>query len=222
MEIRKINKSVNEIITGAEYLGQGASKEGYLKGDTVYKIPRGRYIIEDEGIELQFPSTMDEVDQFLFDVYDLSNYMVWPLGQFAIELIVWEAIQQLRREGLEINCFAEIKDYYYDKNGVIIIEQEATNVDYNYDDEAVKEAINNMRSEIDILIPILEERFNIKLRDIRSGNYGIAADGTAKLFDFGISTTTQLDSYGSYSCPNSYEDEYEYEYDDFGNSYEGE
>lgn len=218
MEIRKINKSVNEIITGAEYLGQGASKEGYLKGDTVYKIPRGRYIIEDEGICLKFPDTMDEVDQFLFDVYDLSNYMVWPLGQFAIELIVWEAIQQLRREGLEINCFAEIKDYYYDKNGVIVIEQEATNVDYNYNDEAVKEAINNMRSEIDILIPILEERFNIKLRDIRSGNYGIAADGIAKLFDFGISTTTQLDSYGSYSCPNSYEDEY----DDFGNSYEGE
>lgn len=220
MEIRKVGKSVNEIITGAEYLGQGASKEGYLKGDTVYKIPRGRYIIEDEGIELQFPSTMDEVDQFLFDVYDLSNYMVWPLGQFAIELIVWEAIQQLRREGLEINCFAEIKDYYYDKNGVIVIEQEATNVDYNYDDEAVKEAINNMRSEIDILIPILEERFNIKLRDVRSGNYGIAADGTAKLFDFGISTTTQLDNYGSYSCPDAYEDS---EYDEYDcNSYEGE
>lgn len=221
MEIRKVGKSVNEIITGAEYLGQGASKEGYLKGDTVYKIPRGRYIIEDEGIELQFPSTMDEVDQFLFDVYDLSNYMVWPLGQFAIELIVWEAIQQLRREGLEINCFAEIKDYYYDKNGVIVIEQEATNVDYNYNDEAVKEAINNMRSEIDILIPILEERFNIKLRDVRSGNYGIAADGTAKLFDFGISTTTQLDSYGSYSCPDAYEDSEYDEYDEC-NSYEGE
>lgn len=218
MEIRKINKSVNEIITGAEYLGQGASKEGYLKGDTVYKIPRGRYIIEDENLELAFPDTMEEVDQFLYDVYDLSRYMVWPLGQFAIELIVWKAIQQLRKEGLEINCLAEIKDYYYDKNGVIVIEQEATNADYNYDDEAVKEAIDNMRSEIDMLIPILEERFNIKLRDIRSGNYGIAADGTAKLFDFGISTTTQLDSYGSYSCPNSWEDEYEEEY----NSYEGE
>jgi hypothetical protein len=218
MKIRKINKSVNEIITGAEYLGQGASKEGYLKGDTVYKIPRGRYIIEDENLELAFPDTMEEVDQFLYDVYDLSRYMVWPLGQFAIELIVWEAIQQLRKEGLEINCLAEIKDYYYDKNGVIVIEQEATDVDYNYNDEAVKEAIDNMRSEIDTLIPILEERFNIKLRDIRSGNYGIAADGTAKLFDFGISTTTQLDSYGSYSCPNSWEDEYEEEY----NSYEGE
>lgn len=217
MEIRKINKSVNEIITGAEYLGQGASKEGYLKGDTVYKIPRGRYIIEDENLELAFPDTMEEVDQFLYDVYDLSRNMVWPLGQFAIELIVWEAVQQLRKEGLVINCLAEIKDYYYDKNGVIVIEQEATNVDYDYD-ETTKEAINNMRDEIDILKPILEERFNIKLRDIRSGNYGIAADGTAKLFDFGISTTTQLDSYGSYSCPNSYEDEY----DDFGNSYEGE
>ena len=217
MEIRKINKSVNEIITGAEYLGQGASKEGYLKEDTVYKIPRGRYIIEDEGIELKFPSTMDEVDQFLFDVYDLSNYMVWPLGQFAIELIVWEAIQQLRREGLEINCFAEIKDYYYDKNGVIVIEQEATDTHLTFEEEIGKQ-YHKMIEEIDALKPILEERFNIKLRDIRSGNYGLAADGKMKLFDFGISTTTQLDSYGSYSCPDAYEDEY----DDFGNSYEGE
>ena len=217
MEIRKINKSVNEIITGAEYLGQGASKEGYLKGDTVYKIPRGRYIIEDEGIELAVPNTMEEVDQFLYDVYDLSRYMVWPLGQFAIELIVWEAIQQLRREGLEINCFAEIKDYYYDKNGVIVVEQEATDTHLTFEEEIGKQ-YHKMIEEIDALKPILEERFNIKLRDIRSGNYGLAADGRMKLFDFGISTTTQLDSYGSYSCPNSYEDEY----NDFGNSYEGE
>lgn len=220
MEIRKVGKSVNEIITGAEYLGQGASKEGYLKGDTVYKIPRGRYIIEDEGIELEFPSTMDEVDQFLFDVYDLSNYMVWPLGQFAIELIVWEAIQQLRREGLEINCFAEIKDYYFDKNGVIVIEQEATEVDYPSGEE-YGERCDAMRNEIELLKPILEERFNVKLRDIRSGNYGLAADGKMKLFDFGISTTTQLDSYGSYSCPDAYEDDEYDEYDEY-NSCEGE
>lgn len=220
MEIRKVNRGVNEIITGAEYLGQGASKEGYLKGDTVYKIPRGRYIIEDEGIELKFPSTMDEVDQFLFEVFDLSNYMVWPLGQFAIELIVWEAIQQLRREGLEINCFAEIKDYYYDKNGVIVIEQEATEVDYPSGEE-YGERCDAMRNEIELLKPILEERFNIKLRDVRSGNYGLAADGRMKLFDFGISTTTQLDSYGSYSCPDSYEDSEYDEYDAY-NSYEGE
>lgn len=220
MEIRRIEKSVNEIITGAEYLGQGASKEGYLKGDTVYKVPRGRYIIEDEGICLKFPDTMDEVDQFLFEVFDLSNYMVWPLGQFAIELIVWEAIQQLRREGLEINCFAEIKDYYYDKNGVIVIEQEATEVDYPSGEE-YGERCDVMRNEIELLKPILEERFNIKLRDIRSGNYGLAADGRMKLFDFGISTTTQLDSYGSYSCPDAYEDDEYDEYDDC-NSYEGE
>lgn len=220
MEIRRIEKSVNEIITGAEYLGQGASKEGYLKGDTVYKVPRGRYIIEDEGICLKFPDSMDEVDQFLFEVFDLSNYMVWPLGQFAIELIVWEAIQQLRREGLEINCFAEIKDYYYDKNGVIVIEQEATEVDYPSGEEYGVRC-DVMRNEIELLKPILEERFNIKLRDIRSGNYGLAADGRMKLFDFGISTTTQLDSYGSYSCPDSYEDSEYDEYDAY-NSYEGE
>ena len=42
-----------------------------------------------------------------------------------------------------------------------------------------------------------------------------------KLFDFGISTTTQLDSYGSYSCPDAYEDSEYDEYDEC-NSYEGE
>ena len=135
MEIRKIDKIINEIITGSEYLGSGASKEAYLKNETVYKIPRGRYAIEDNPIlgDIVFPKTMEEVNSFLRDVERNYPQLVWPLGQFAIELLVWEAIQQLEKEGITINCIARIKDYYFDASGVIVIEQEPT-ISY-YDSE---------------------------------------------------------------------------------------
>lgn len=212
MKIKMINKSVNELIQGAEYLGCGASKEAYAKNGVVYKVPRGRYLIENTDIALNFPETIEEVDLFLDDVYCKMEQMVWPLGQFAIELIIWNAIQQLEKEGLQIDCFARITDYYLDKNGVIVIEQELTK-DFNGDNEDYDELFSNMTTELELLEPILKERFNIKLRDVRSGNCGVGADGKLKLYDFGISTTTMLDSYGGYSC---YEEE---EYCDY-NSYE--
>lgn len=204
MKIKKINKSIDEIIKGAEYLGNGASKEAFLKNGIVYKVPRGRYVIEGNVLEnygVTFPDTIEEVDKFLEEINDIDCAIVWPLGQFAIELIVWEAIQQLRAEGLKINCFAEIKDYYFDKNGVIVIEQEMTNEPlWNDEDD---ELWSDMIDEIHTLEPIFEERFNITLRDIRDGNCGVS-DGRLKLFDFGISTSTSLDDYGSYSQYNEY------------------
>lgn len=214
MEVRQINKSVEEIIGGGTYLGSGASKEAYLKNDIVYKIPRGRYLLQEGefGTNLHFPSTMEEVDFFLEEVSQYEEALVWPLGQFAIELIVWEAIKQLESEGLKINCFAKIKDYYLDRKGVIVIEQEKTTEPW--EDEEDDLLWDELRKEIRALEPILKERFNISLRDIRSGNCGKDSEGVLKLFDFGISTTTSLDSYGSYSdyCDDDY-DEY--------NSYEG-
>ena len=217
MEIRRINKSVNDLIQGAEYLGSGASKEAYAKNGIVYKVPRGRYIITqnvDSYIGLKYPTKMSEVDDFLMVVADTDEAMVWPLGQFAIELIVWNAIQQLRSEGLEINCFAEIKDYYMTADGVIVIEQEladGADVEYYHNEEA-EEQMSNLITELDLLEPILAERFDIKLRDIREGNCG-QVDGKMKLFDFGISTSTQLDSYGSYSSytEDSYSEENSWE-----------
>ena len=116
MKIRQINKSINEIITGASYLGNGASKEAYLKDGVVYKVPRGRYLIENTEVAMAFPNTVEEIDEFLAKIEEVIPQMVWPLGQFATELVVWEAIQDLRKKGLDINCFAEIKDYYFDKN----------------------------------------------------------------------------------------------------------
>lgn len=204
MEIRKINKTVDEILRGAEYIGCGASKEAYVKDGIVYKIPRGRYLIERNELNLYFPNFMDDVNDFLGEIYEEEEALVWPIGQFAIELIIWEAIQDLEEAGLDISCFARIKDYYFDANGVIVIEQELTEEMGDFEEDEFEELWSNFQTELKALEPILEEEYNIVLRDVRSGNCGFK-DGRIKLFDFGISITTQLDSYGSYS---DYEDMY--------------
>ena len=202
MEIRKINKTVDEILKGAEYIGCGASKEAYVKDGIVYKIPRGRYLIERNELNLYLPDFMDDVNDFLGEIYEEEEALVWPIGQFAIELIIWEAIQDLEKAGLDISCFARIKDYYFDANGVIVIEQELTEEMGDFEEDEFEELWSNFQTELKALEPILEEEYNIVLRDVRSGNCGFK-DGKIKLFDFGISITTQLDSYGSYS---DYED----------------
>lgn len=204
MEIRKINKTVDEILKGAEYIGCGASKEAYVKDGIVYKIPRGRYLIERNELNLYFPNFMDDVNDFLGEIYEEEEALVWPIGQFAIELIIWEAIQDLEKAGLDISCFARIKDYYFDANGVIVIEQELTEEMEDFEEDEFEELWSNFQTELKALEPILEEEYNVVLRDVRSGNCGFK-DGRIKLFDFGISITTQLDSYGSYS---DYEDIY--------------
>lgn len=204
MKIRKINKTVDEILKGAEYIGCGASKEAYVKDGIVYKIPRGRYLIERNELNLYFPDFMDGVNDFLGEIYEEEEALVWPIGQFAIELIIWEAIQDLEEAGLDISCFARIKDYYFDANGVIVIEQELTEEMGDFEEDEFEELWSNFQTELKTLEPILEEEYNVVLRDVRSGNCGFK-DGRIKLFDFGISITTQLDSYGSYS---DYEDIY--------------
>ena len=204
MEIRKINKTVDEILKGAEYIGCGASKEAYVKDGIVYKIPRGRYLIERNELNLYFPDFMDDVNDFLGEIYEEEEALVWPIGQFAIELIIWKAIQDLEKAGLDISCFARIKDYYFDANGVIVIEQELTEEMGDFEEDKFEELWSDFQTELKALEPILEEEYNVVLRDVRSGNCGFK-DGRIKLFDFGISITTQLDSYGNYS---DYEDMY--------------
>jgi hypothetical protein len=147
---------------------------------------------------LQYPSEHSEINDFLSAIYERSEDLVWPIGQFGIELVVWNAIMQLREEGLLIDELAEIKDYYLDRNGVIVIEQEATKQFYYSDTEENELAYDRMRESLRKLDTILEERFGIELRDIRQGNCGIV-DGKVKLYDFGLSTSTNLDRYGSYS-----------------------
>ncbi len=211
MDIKRINKKVEDILKGAEYLGCGASKEAFKKDNIVYKVPRGRSILQDSEFlpELQFPSEIDDVNEFLSIVCDWEEAMVWPLGQFAIELIVWNKLLQLEKEGIDISEFARINDYYITSDNVLVIEQEVADcksskdIWYPLDDDWDK-----LYAEVEALDPILEERFNISLRDVREGNCGYTEDGVLKLFDFGISTTTQLDSYGSYSDYGNESSEY--------------
>ena len=209
MKIRKEKRNIEEILSGAKYLGSGASKEAYEKDGVVYKVPRGRYLLQEGGFgeHLPYPNTIDEVDNFLEEVNSYEPALVWPLGQFATELVIWEAIKQLEKEGLEINCFARILDYYLDRQGVPVIVQESTEA-YWIDREDEADLWNQMKTELNLLRPILEERFNIILRDIRDGNCGYL-NNKLKLFDFGISVTTSLDDYGSYSDCNICDDEYE-------------
>lgn len=207
MEIKRIDRKVEDILRGAEYLGCGASKEAFEKDDIIYKVPRGRVILERSEIleRLNFPSTIDEVDNFLMNVENWEEQMVWPLGQFAIELIVWNSLLELEKEGLSIDRFARIKDCYITLDNVIVIEQEKA----NYFDHTFEDDFDNLWDEVKLLNTIMKERFSIDLRDIRDGNCGFSKNGKLKLFDFGISTTTDLDSYGSYSDYNDddYDDE---------------
>lgn len=215
MEIKRVNKRIRDILVGATYLGEGASKEAFLKDDIVYKVPRGRTILEQSDFikELTFPSEMAEVDNFLQEVCDWEESMVWPLGQFAIELIIWQKLLVLENEGIDISMFARIKDFYFTSDGVLVIEQELADREAP-DNETWDKAWDNLKNEIDALGPTLEERFEIRLRDVREGNCGFTEDGKYKLYDFGISTTTSLDSYGSYSDCYSYSEYCEDECED--------
>ena len=207
MRIRKINKTIGELIQGAEWLGEGASKETFGKGDIVYKVPRGRYLIEEGGFgfNLNYPSTMEEMNEFLREVDEYEFRLVWPLGQFAMEIIIWETLKEIEEEGYDISCFARIKDYYFDKNGVLVIEQERCDEEWV---ETWSEDFSKLEEEIDRLSPVLEE-YGIKLRDIRSGNCGYI-NGKIKLFDFGLSSNTDIDYYGSYSDYGSSSSSYSY------------
>ena len=116
---------------------------------------------------------------------------------------------ELISEGLEINCIAEIKDYYFDKNGVIVIEQELAS-DELLDCEVYESLVSDMETELEALRPILNERYQIELCDVRGANYGVI-NNKMKVFDFGLSSGSGLFDYGSYSeeCDDSWEDEYE-------------
>lgn len=200
LEMKIKDFSIEKRLVGCEYLGAGASKEAYLdkERNVVIKVPRGRSIIADSGIgfELEYPDNINDLDNMLENISQewQEECLVWPLGQFATEIIVWNALQKLKEEGWDISNFAEIKDYYLDKNGVIVIEQEAATeyVPYEELDELEK-------YDLQYLLLELEERYNIALRDIRTENAGKNEDGVIKIFDYGISTTTSLDDYGSYS-----------------------
>ena len=212
MEIKTIGEEVRELLTGATYIGCGASKEAYKKEDIVYKVPRGRYLIEDSKIKFAIPDTIEGVDDLLEEIESWEEKMVWPIGQFAIELITWKAIKEAEKEGIDIGCIVPIVDYYYDRKNVLVIEQKLAEDCDCIDRNEFETLWSNFKKKINKLNGYLLKNYNIELRDIREGNCGFY-NGEIALFDFGISTTTSLDNYGSYSCYMDYD--YEEEEEDY-------
>lgn len=212
MYIKKKDIDVEDVLKGCVYLGAGASKEGYrdIERNVVIKVPRERCLVaayQEEIEKIGFPDEMKELEDFCDKIGELDSRMVWPLGQFAIEIMIWRELERLENEGWDINGFARIKDIWMDANGVIIIEQE-------YIDDGVNdEGVNDFDAEEfeyqneDILNEL--EDWGFLLRDFRSENMGVREDGTIVLFDYGCTSESPLDDWYSYS-----DDEYEYEDED--------
>lgn len=207
MKIKNID--IMDELVGAEFLGSGASKEAYLKDNIVYKIPRGRYNIlidKNNFNDIYFPEyDINELEKFIEEVYELNSSMVWVLGQFASEIIVWNCLKKLEKQGMNIDCFGRIIDYYKDKNGIIVIEQE--NLTYskeNIDSQVYEE----LYAEVNKISQILYENFEVSLSDIRSGNCGNAYNNKLKIFDFGLSEESPILNYGDYSNEKYLEGDY--------------
>ena len=200
--------TIEKRLVGCEYLGAGASKEAYYdkERDIVIKVPRGRQLIADSGIgfDIKYPDTMSGLNDMLSEINEREHCLVWPLGQFVTEIIVYMALQELEKEGYDISNFAEIYDAYLDKNGVIVIEQEPATDDYIEDGE-----LEVVEDEIRDVLGELESRYDIALDDIRTENAGYNKEGILKIFDYGLSSYSDIRDYGSYSC---YEDEDDYDY----------
>lgn len=207
--------SVEDLIRGKEYLGAGASKEAFGDETIVYKIPRGRHLIEGSHVlrnELKYPISLDDLDRFLQDINDEEPAMVWPLGQCALEIIVWEALKILAREyDVDISHFAPIVDYYLDRNGILVIEQARTHEEpsnINWTQKRIK--FDELEESVRVVNDKLQDIMDFALTDIRMGNCGFNRDGVLQVFDFGLSKDCGIREYSSYDC---YMDDYYNSYD---------
>lgn len=228
IKVKKVDFSVEDRIRGCEYLGCGCSKEAYYdeKKNVVIKVPRGRYLVPQDLEYSELPETNENLSDIFEKIDSYDERLTWSLGQFIMEIITWNAFKELSKEGINgLDCLAEIKDYYIDKNNVMVIEQEYTTefpdeefedgVEYDiYDVKA--DDVHELCLALRELREPLEKRFKIVLSDIRAGNCGYDEEGTLKLYDFGLSSdylqvfTPYSDfHYGSFGYYSSsyYEDE---------------
>lgn len=168
------------------YVGVGSSKEVYqlvTDNDAIIKVPRAlsdTYGLNGNTLNVFKPENLDQVDEVLGSISDQSEGMVWPVGQLLVEIFVWEKLLELEKEGYDISCFARIKDYYFDNWGIPVIIQEK--VEDRCPSGREWEEFNN---KFEIISDILEERWDIRLHDIREGNIGFI-DDEPKLYDFGM------------------------------------
>jgi len=204
----------DDILPNTKYIGEGCSKTTYAKDDLIYKLPIGYGVLDATSFTTtcEYPYEYEDFASFIENTvaYDHPE-LVWSIGQIVFEVMVWEHLKQLEAEGFDISGFAEIKDYFVDKNGVPVIVQE-----YCHCDDELRSTLPDYNGDIfeqkncKTLEALREMGFY--LRDIRYGNIGYNKDGILKCFDFGISDDNPIENYDPYSDYEEGSDTYSYEY----------
>ena len=120
---------------------------------------------------------------------------------------------ELEKKGYDLSGFARIKDYYIDKNGILVIEQEYVHHNsevfvecYSYDFyEANKSILDALKNQ------------GFELSDLSAWNMTYNDNKEIKCFDFGLSRGSYLysyDTYEDYCCYsgsyNSYNEDEDY------------
>ena len=206
-----------EIICKAGYIDSGASKAAYKLNDTCYKLPIGDGVLDSTSftVNTKYPYEMKDFDRFIESTVAYYHpELVWSIGQIVLEIMVWEHLLELEKQGYDISGFARIKDYYIDCNGVPVIEQEYVCCPYERREELglsywnASDWAEKNRKTLDALSDM-----GFDLTDIGSHNMSFDYNGNIKVFDFGLSKNSLLYSYETYDSYNSYS------YDSYYDSY---
>jgi len=199
-----------DILKNARFVDCGASKSTFVIGETCYKIPIGYELLDSNSFTkiCKYPYECDDFDFFIHNVVaEECPELVWSIGQIIFEIMVWEHLKELEQLGYDISGFAEIKDYYIDKNGIPVIEQEFihSTPEITKDKPYVSGALFNKQNRR--TLAALED-MDFCLTDLRDGNMAYNMEGKLKCFDFGISNGNAIYNYDSYEEWNSYHNSY--------------
>ena len=200
----------------AKFLDAGCSKEGWALDNLVYKIPLGYDDFKGPDAftkKLIFPYEDIDFDAFINNIAYEHEDLVWSIGQIVYEVMVWEHLKELQLQGYDISGFAEIKDYFLDKNGIPVIVQEYVYHDHDkYEPGLGCEIADIFYDENKPTLDALCD-MHFPLRDLRRGNMNYNNNKEIKIFDFGISSNSPIDPFEPYNEYHDCHDSYDYEED---------
>lgn len=204
---KKLNIRVREdvdiyegVLRHGNFLDCGASKSAFEWNGTCIKLPIGYEELESNPFTLncEYPYEYEDFNPFIHQVVANEHpELVWSIGQIIFEIMVWEHLKELEAMGYDISGFARIKDYYLDKNGIPVIEQEFISCSLNVTRSMPCPSGTLFMEQNSKVLNALED-MDFYLTDLRSGNMGYTEEGKLKCFDFGISNGSAIYKYDSY------------------------
>ena len=204
IRVRKDVDIYEGILKYADFLDCGASKSAFVKSGTCWKVPIGYEELESDSFTLscEYPYECKDFNPFIHNIVANEHpELVWSIGQIIFEIMVWEHLKELEAMGYDISGFARIKDYYLDKNGIPVIEQEYIHCSLDVTKEKPYPSGDFFIAQNSKVLDALAD-MGFMLTDLRSGNMGYNEEGKLKCFDFGISRGNAIYDYYSYDNYN--------------------